>query len=278
MHIKTIVAAVVGLFFAVPVVAQAPAVDPENILLLDLSTGGRVAIQLRPDLAPNHVARIKTLTRQRFYDGTKFHRVIEGFMAQVGDPTGTGEGGSQLPDLVAEFNPMPHLRGVVSMARTSEPNTANSQFFIMFTPRLTLDGKYTVFGRVMSGMEYVDAIERGEPPANPSRIVQASIAADNVPPPPPGAPIPIPAAETAARPPAAPAIAAPGAATAAPAQPSPAPAADPAAAAPAESTAAPPAEAPAAPAEAAPAPAADPAPSEPAPAEPPQTPEPAPQP
>jgi cyclophilin family peptidyl-prolyl cis-trans isomerase len=187
MRIKSILAALAGLLLAVPLAAQAPPADPENILYLDLSTGGRVAIQLRPDVAPNHVDRIKTLVRQHFYDGVKFHRVIEGFMAQGGDPSGTGEGGSQLPDLPAEFNFLPHLRGTVSMARTSEPNSANSQFFIMLTPRLTLDGKYTVFGRVMSGMEYVDTIERGEPPGNPSRIVQASIAADNVPPPSPQA-------------------------------------------------------------------------------------------
>jgi cyclophilin family peptidyl-prolyl cis-trans isomerase len=277
MQIKTIIAAFVGLFLAVPVVAQAPP-DPENILLLDLSTGGRVAIQLRPDLAPKHVERIKTLTRQHFYDGTKFHRVIEGFMAQGGDPTGTGEGGSQLPDLVAEFNPMPHLRGVVSMARTSEPNSANSQFFIMFTPRLTLDGKYTVLGRVISGMEYVDAIERGEPPANPSRIAQASIATDNIPPPPPGAPIRIPAAETAPKAPAAPVIGTPPPASEAAATPPPeappSPAADPATAAPAPAPSPEPAPAPA---ETVPAPTTDAAPTEPTPGEAPQAPEPAPQ-
>ncbi len=170
---------------AAPGVA-APAVDPENILNLDLSTGGRVAIQLRPDLAPKHVERIKTLARKGFYNGIVFHRVIDGFMAQTGDPTATGTGGSDLPDLAAEFNPLPHLRGVVSAARANDVNSANSQFFIMFSPRFTLDGQYTAFGRVMSGMQYVDAIERGEPPANPARIVQASIAADNVPPPAPG--------------------------------------------------------------------------------------------
>jgi cyclophilin family peptidyl-prolyl cis-trans isomerase len=187
MQIKTIIAVLAGLFLAVPLAAQVaappPATDTENLLYLDLSTGGRVAIQLRPDVAPKHVERIKALARQHFYDGVKFHRVIDGFMAQGGDPSGTGEGGSKLPDLPAEFNFLPHLRGTVSMARTEEPNSANSQFFIMFLPRLTLDGKYTVFGRVVSGMEYVDAIQRGEPPANPTRILQASIAADNVPPP-----------------------------------------------------------------------------------------------
>jgi cyclophilin family peptidyl-prolyl cis-trans isomerase len=161
----------------------APAIDPENILNLDLSTGGRVTIQLYPNLAPAHVERIKTLTRKGFYNGLTFHRVIEGFMAQTGDPTGTGTGDSDLPDLKAEFNPTPHLRGTVSMARTNDPDSANSQFFICFLPRFSLDNKYTVFGRVTSGMQYVDAIERGEPPAAPSKIGRASIAADNMPPP-----------------------------------------------------------------------------------------------
>ena len=164
--------------------APAPASVPaeENILYLDLSTGGRVAIQLFSTLAPNHVERIKTLTRQGFYDGQIFHRVIDGFMAQTGDPTGTGTGGSDLPDLKAEFGKFPHLRGVVSMARAQGEDSANSQFFIVFYPRFSLDGKYSAFGRVTSGMEYVDKIARGEPPLNPSRILQASIAADNKPP------------------------------------------------------------------------------------------------
>jgi peptidylprolyl isomerase len=168
---------------AAPTSLNAPALDPENVLNLDLSTGGRVVIQLRPDLAPKHVERIKSLARKGFYNGIIFHRVIDGFMAQTGDPTGTGTGGSDLPDLAAEFNPMPHLRGVVSAARAQDENSANSQFFIMFAPRFSLDGKYTPFGRVVSGMQYVDAIERGEPPASPARIVQASVAADKVPPP-----------------------------------------------------------------------------------------------
>ena len=167
---------------AAPVPAPA-APDPENMLVLDLSTGGRVTIQMFPAIAPSHVERIKTLTRQGFYNGVVFHRVIDGFMAQTGDPKGTGLGGSELPDLKAEFNRTPHLRGTVSMARTNEPDTANSQFFICFQPRFSLDNKYTVFGRVTSGMQFVDAIERGEPPANPSKVVQASIAADNMPPP-----------------------------------------------------------------------------------------------
>ncbi len=155
--------------------------DLENILLLDLSNGQRVAIRLKPDWAPQHVERIKTLTRQGFYDGIIFHRVIDGFMAQTGDPTGTGTGGSQLPDLAEEFNPMPHVRGTVSMARAASEDSANSQFFIVFYPRFNLDTNYTNFGRVISNMAAVDAIQRGEPPANPTRILQASIAADRKP-------------------------------------------------------------------------------------------------
>lgn len=168
--------------------------DPENVLLLDLSDGGRVAIRLMPEWAPKHVERIKTLANQGFYNGVIFHRVIDGFMAQTGDPTGTGQGGSQLPDLEAEFNAVPHLRGSVSMARTNDPNSANSQFFIVFYPRFALDHKYTVFGRVIGGMQYVDAIERGEPPANPTRVLQASLASAKRPA--PAAPV-SPAAPTA---------------------------------------------------------------------------------
>lgn len=204
----------------VPAPAPDPATDQQNILNLDLSTGGRVTIQLRPDVAPNHVERIKTLTCRGFYDGIVFHRVIEGFMAQVGDPKGTGEGGSDLPDMKAEFNLLPHLRGTVSAARTNEPDTANSQFFIMLMPRTTLDKRYSVFGRVISGMQYVDAIERGEPPANPSKIVKASLAGGC-------ASVPVTAAVPA--PPAPPAEAAPApAAPAAEATPAPVPAAEPA--------------------------------------------------
>ncbi len=157
------------------------AVEPENILLLDLSNGQRVGIRLMPSWAPDHVERVKMLTRAGFYDGIIFHRVIDGFMAQTGDPTGTGRGSSELPNLNAEFNPMPHVRGTVSMARASDENSANSQFFIVFYPRFSLDQNYTNFGRVISNMAAVDAIERGEPPANPTRIVQASIASDNKP-------------------------------------------------------------------------------------------------
>ena len=159
--------------------------DRDNILFLDLSNGKRVAIRLMPDWAPQHVERIKTLARQGFYDGVIFHRVIEGFMAQTGDPTGTGQGGSELPDLKAEFNPMPHVRGTVSMARAQAEDSANSQFFIVFYPRFSLDKKYTNFGRVIAGMDAVDAIHRGEPPRDPTRIVQASIASDNMPAPTP---------------------------------------------------------------------------------------------
>lgn len=155
-----------------------PAQDPENVLVLDLSNGRRVLIRLMPQWAPNHVERIKTLARQHFYDGIIFHRVIDGFMAQTGDPTGTGQGGSPLPDLKAEFNSVPHVRGSVSMARTNEPDSANSQFFIVFYPRFALDHKYTVFGRVIGGMDAVDAIERGEPPASPTKIVHAALASD----------------------------------------------------------------------------------------------------
>lgn len=152
------------------------AADPANRLTLQLSNGGTVVIQLRPDAAPNHVERVQQLVRQGFYDGSIFHRVIPGFMAQVGDPTGTGTGGSPLPDMKAEFNSLPHFRGTVAAARTADsPDTANSQFFIMFVPRNALNGEYTVFGRVVSGMDSVDRIAPGEPPAEPTRIVSASL-------------------------------------------------------------------------------------------------------
>jgi cyclophilin family peptidyl-prolyl cis-trans isomerase len=165
-----------------------PAVEPDNVWVLDLSNGERVKVRLQADWAPAHAERIKTLTRAGFYNGVVFHRVIEGFMAQGGDPTGTGQGGSELPDLKAEFNPMPHVRGTLSMARASEEDSANSQFFIVFYPRFSLDKKYTNFGRVIENMEAVDAINRGEPPAEPTYIVQASMGSDNLPPPPPPAP------------------------------------------------------------------------------------------
>ena len=166
--------------------------EPENVLYLDLSNGGRIAIRLMPQWAPGHVERIKTLVGEGFYNGIVFHRVIDGFMAQTGDPTGTGGGGSKLPDLKAEFNRVPHLRGNVSMARTDSPDTANSQFFIVFYPRLALDHKYTNFGRVIGGMDVVDAIERGEPPTNPTRIAQASLASEGKPRPAIQAPVAVP--------------------------------------------------------------------------------------
>ncbi len=163
---------------APPAAPAAPAADPQNILNLQLSTGGTVRILMRPDKAPGHIERVRTLARAGFYDGVIFHRVIDGFMAQTGDPDGNGQGGSPLPDLKAEFNDLPHFRGVVSMARTDSLDTANSQFFITFMPTLRLDRKYTAFGRVISGMEFVDTIERGEPPTSPSRIVRAWIESD----------------------------------------------------------------------------------------------------
>ena len=147
--------------------------DKSNHLNIQLSNGGTVVVLLRPDLAPNHVRRIQTLTSTGFYNGTAFHRVIPGFMAQGGDPTGTGSGDSPLPNLQAEFNNLPHMRGVLSMARAEDPNSANSQFFIMLAPTMTLDHKYTALGRVISGMQFVDQIAPGEPPAAPTKIVRA---------------------------------------------------------------------------------------------------------
>ncbi|ENZ81422.1 MULTISPECIES: peptidylprolyl isomerase [Caulobacter] len=151
--------------------------DLENTLILTLDTGP-VTIKLRPDLAPGHVARIKELVREGFYDGVVFHRVIPGFMAQGGDPTGTGRGGSDKPDLKAEFNDEPHVRGVCSMARTPNPDSANSQFFICFDDATFLDKQYTVWGQVTEGMENVDALPKGEPPRAPGKIISAQIAAD----------------------------------------------------------------------------------------------------
>ena len=147
-----------------------------NTLTFSLSSGGDVVIKLRPDLAPGHVERIASLAREGFYDGVVFHRVIPGFMAQGGDPTGTGTGGSDLPDLKAEFNDEPHVRGTCSMARTANPNSANSQFFICFDDARFLDKQYTVWGQVESGMEHVDALPKGEPPRAPGKIVKATVA------------------------------------------------------------------------------------------------------
>jgi len=143
----------------------------QDTLYLHLKTG-KVVIKLRPDLAPKHVARVRKLVNEGFYDGHKFHRVIDGFMAQTGDPSGTGQGGSKYGDLAAEFTRTPFVRGTIGAARTSNPHTANSQFFICFAPAPFLDGKYTVWGEVVSGMEHVDQIAKGEPPANPDVIVK----------------------------------------------------------------------------------------------------------
>ena len=153
------------------------AADPENTIVMETSKG-RVVIELRPDLAPGHVERIKTLSRKGFYDNVPFHRVIEGFMAQTGDPTGTGTGGSDLPDLKAEFNAEPHVRGTCSMARTNFPHSANSQFFICFDDARFLDKQYTVWGKVVEGMENVDKIKRGEPVRDPDSIVSMKVMAD----------------------------------------------------------------------------------------------------
>ena len=179
--------AVSAAFLATQAAAQAPFEDDaENILVLELSTG-TVEIMMRPDLAPLHVERIKTLVREGFYNDIVFHRVIDGFMAQTGDPSGTGRGGSTYPDLPAEFSETLFRRGTIGMARTSDPNSANSQFFIMFNlarhmnnPR-NPQGFYTVWGEVISGMQAVDALPKGEPPAEPGRIVTARIKADAAP-------------------------------------------------------------------------------------------------
>ena len=160
--------------------------DPENTLVME-TTKGEVVIEMKPDLAPGHVARIKELVREGFYDGIVFHRVIEGFMAQTGDvehgreggdARRAGTGGSDLPDLPAEFSKLPHARGTLGAARSQNPNSANSQFFINFKDNDFLNGQYTVYGRVVSGMEFVDKITRGEPPANPDRMISVKVAAD----------------------------------------------------------------------------------------------------
>ncbi len=169
------------------VAPAAVAANPANRWTLELSTGARVVVQLRPDIAPQHVYRIQSLTTQGFYDGLNFHRVIPGFMAQGGDPQGSGQGGSTLPDLAAEFSDLPHLRGVTSMARADSPDSANSQFFIVLAPTFKLDHKYCAFGRVVEGMAAVDEMAVGEPPAEPTKIVRATI----------GGPLPAPPPETA---------------------------------------------------------------------------------
>jgi len=182
MLLGKLVAAIAAgfLFLAAPALAQTP--DPENTLLMQLKDG-TVTIKLRPDLAPNHVARLKELTRKGFYDGVVFHRVIDGFMAQTGDPTGTGTGGSDLPDLKAEFTQTHFGRGIIGMARTPDPDSANSQFFIMYGDASSLDGQYTVLGEVVSGMEFVDNIKKGDQAKNgmvdgPDKIISMKVAAD----------------------------------------------------------------------------------------------------
>lgn len=170
-------ALILGSLLLMTATANAQSTDPENTLNLQLKDG-LVVIKLMPDIAPNHVARIKELTREGFYDGIVFHRVIDGFMAQTGDPTGTGTGGSDKPDLKAEFNDYNFGRGVVGAARSSNPNSANSQWFICFEDCSFLNGQYTVWGQVVSGMEFVDKIKRGEPPTDPDKIIKAEIAAD----------------------------------------------------------------------------------------------------
>jgi len=149
--------------------------DAQNTLVMTLDSGP-VTIRLRPDLAPGHVARVKELASEGFYDGVVFHRVIPGFMAQGGDPNGTGRGGSDKPDLKAEFSSEPHVRGVCSMARTNDPNSANSQFFICFDDARFLDKQYTVWGEVIEGMDHVDALPKGEPPRQPGKIVSMRLA------------------------------------------------------------------------------------------------------
>ena len=188
MHVKSLIAlpfAAMALVAAKPAAVAAPppmpsivapaeiAANKANHLFIDLSSGGTLEIVLRPDLAPHHVERVQVLVRRGFYNGLTFHRVIPGFMAQGGDPKGTGEGGSELPDLKAEFTPVPFLRGSVGAARAGSPDSANSQFFIMFAPHPELDNDYTVIGRVVGGMDAVDSIAPGEPPEQPTKIVKA---------------------------------------------------------------------------------------------------------
>ncbi len=181
MRLVSLFAGLLALF-TVATAHAATIKDPENTLLMQLKDG-TVVIELHPEVAPNHVKRLKELTRKGFYNGLVFHRVIEGFMAQTGDPTGTGAGGSDLPDLKAEFNSMKHITGTVSMARTDNPDGANSQFFICFNPVPMLDGKYTVFGQVIDGMQFVHHIKKGDAEknglvSNPDKIIRMTVAAD----------------------------------------------------------------------------------------------------
>jgi peptidylprolyl isomerase len=182
MRFPTIMAASTAGLLLLPASAFSQAADPENTLLMQLDQG-TVTIALRPDLAPNHVERLKTLTQQGFYDGTVFHRVIPGFMAQTGDPTGTGTGGSELPDLKAEFSDADFTRGVIGMARSAEPDSANSQFFITYADAPWLNDQYTVVGEVTEGMELIDALKKGTEANNgqvedPDQIVSMKVAAD----------------------------------------------------------------------------------------------------
>jgi peptidylprolyl isomerase len=175
--IVRLTAALAALFLmlATPLLAQE--LDPQNTVYMDIPAG-RVVIKLRPDLAPNHVARVRELIGQHFYDNTPFHRVIPGFMAQGGDPNGDGTGGSDLPNLKAEFSKVPFTRGMIGAARTDDPDSANSQFFIMFGDAPWLNGQYTIWGQVVEGMEFVDKIKTGEPVANPDRIIKMRLAAN----------------------------------------------------------------------------------------------------
>ena len=175
-----ILAVLFAIMCAAPVLAETlpPGLDPQNTLYLDTAQG-QIIIKLRNDIAPNHAERLKLLAREHFYDNVPFHRVIDGFMAQTGDGGhGDGTGGSKHPDLKAEFSNVPFKRGTVGMARTNNPNSANSQFFIMFADGSFLNGQYTVVGEVVRGMEVVDKLKRGEPPANPDRIIHMQVAAD----------------------------------------------------------------------------------------------------
>ncbi len=176
---KKIILTLGGLLIMTQATQEAVAADPANTLNMELSSGGSLTIELLPDIAPKHVERIKTLVGEGFYDGIIFHRVISGFMAQTGDPTGTGTGGSKYPDLPAEFSQTPYKRGTIGMARSQNPDSANSQFFICFTDTgcSFLKGQYTVLGQVTSGMEFVDKLAVGEPPKSPDKIVKVTIGA-----------------------------------------------------------------------------------------------------
>lgn len=175
--LKTLTLVLGSLLIMTATTNAAEGIDPENTIYMDLKDG-RVTIKLLPEIAPNHVARIKELTREGFYDGIVFHRVIDGFMAQGGDPSGTGMGGSDKPDLKAEFSDYNFGRGTVGAARSQNPNSANSQFYICFEDCSFLNGQYTVWGQVVEGMDAVDKITRGEPPANPDKIIKMQVAAD----------------------------------------------------------------------------------------------------